>query len=74
MFFCVLCVFWLYWLCKYIGLLEEEVVKFNKIKLKINGFLKEMKRVCDDLEKIIEMEKLNIGKIDKNVDLILGMI
>lgn len=61
-------------MCKHIGPIEEEVVKSNKTKIKTNWLLKEMKRVCDDLEKIIEMEKLNIGKIDKNVDSISGMI
>lgn len=71
---CALCVPRLHRLCKHIGPLEEEVVQSNKTKIKTNGLLKEMKRVCDDLEKIIEMEKLNIGKIDKNVDSISGMI
>lgn len=74
MLFCVLCVLLWYWICKYIGLVVEEVIKFDIIELKVNGFLKEVKWVCEDFEKVIEMEKFNIRDIDEKVDLFLEMI
>lgn len=71
---CALCIPLLHRTCKHIGPIEEEAAKSDKVKLKANGLLKEVNRVCDDLEKVIEMEKLNIGEIDENVDLFSGMI
>lgn len=36
--------------------------------------MKEMNRMCHDIEKVIENENCNIIKIDKNADLISEMV
>lgn len=71
---CALCVPLMHQACKHIGSIREEAAKFDLAKIKANGLLKEVKRVCYDMEKVIEIEKLNIEEIDENVDLFSGMI
>lgn len=71
---CALCIPLLHRTCKHIGPTEEEAADSDKVKLKTKGLLKEIKRVCDDLENVLKIEKRNIEEIDENVDLFSGMI
>lgn len=71
---CALCVPLWHRTCKHIGSVDEEAIKSDITELKANGLLKEVKRVFEDLEKVIEMEKLNIRDIDEKVDLFSEMI
>ncbi|XP_034300929.2 E3 ubiquitin-protein ligase TRIM45-like [Magallana gigas] len=71
---CALCVLLLHRTCKHIGPIEEEAADSDKTKLRAIGLLKKMTRACDEFEKIIEIEKLNLLEIDENVDLCTGMI
>lgn len=70
---CFMCVLILYWICEYIGFIEDEVFK-DIIKIKVNGLMKEMNSICYDLERLIEDENWNFIEIDENVDVILEMV
>ncbi|XP_052674122.1 tripartite motif-containing protein 45-like [Crassostrea angulata] len=71
---CALCVLLNHRACKHIGSIREEAANSDITKIKANGLLKEMKRVCYDLEKVIESEQRNIRENEENVDLFSEMI
>lgn len=70
---CALCVPILHRTCEHIGSIEDEASK-DITKIKAKGLMKEMNRMCHDIEKVIENENCNIIKIDKNADLISEMV
>lgn len=70
---CALCVPILHRTCEHIGPIEDEASK-DITKIKANGLMKEMNRICHDLERLIEDENWNSIEIDENADVISEMV
>lgn len=70
---CALCVPIMHRTCEHIGSIEVETSK-DITKVKANGLMKEMNRMCHDIERVIEDENWNTIEIDENADVISEMV
>lgn len=64
---CALCVPIMHRTCEHIGSIEDEASK-DITKVKANGLMKEMNRMCHDIERVIEDENWNTIEIDENAN------